>query len=230
MITADTQQLEPGGRVTVYELDCTSFGADQLFFHAHLQSGPIWWQGQEYGPWPINATGFERTSEQQPNPRLKVSNINGAIGAMCRMFQDLAGAKLIRRQTLVKYLDAANFAEGNPLADPGEHFPDEIWYIERKVGEDDETVEFELTTVADFNGRELPARQCTRICSALLHGGYRGPYCGYTGSAYFDINDQPADDPARDVCAGLVRSCQLRFGQDKPLPHGGFPAAGLLRT
>lgn len=98
------------------------------------------------------------------------------------------------------------------------------------MGEDDETVEFELTTVADFNGRELPARQCTRICSALLHGGYRGPYCGYTGLAYFDINDQPVDDTARDVCAGLVRSCQLRFGQDKPLPHGGFPAAGLLRT
>lgn len=118
----------------------------------------------------------------------------------------------------------------NPLADPGEHFPDEVWYIERKVGEDDETVEFELTTVADFNGRQLPARQCTRICSALLHGGYRGPYCGYTGSAYFDINDQPVDDPARDVCAGLVRSCQLRFGQDKAIPHGGFPAAGLLRT
>ncbi|TNV43125.1 phage minor tail protein L, partial [Corallococcus exiguus] len=49
MITADAQQLEPGGRITVYELDCSSFGADQLFFHQHLQSGVIWWQGQEYG-------------------------------------------------------------------------------------------------------------------------------------------------------------------------------------
>ncbi len=32
MITADAQQLEPGGRITVYELDASSFGADKLFF------------------------------------------------------------------------------------------------------------------------------------------------------------------------------------------------------
>ena len=49
MITADAQQLEPGGRITVYELDCSSFGADQLFFHQHLQSGVIWWQGRQMG-------------------------------------------------------------------------------------------------------------------------------------------------------------------------------------
>jgi len=230
MITADAQQLEPGGRVTVYELDCTSFGADQLYFHQHLQTGVIWWQGQEYGAWPIEATGFERTSDQPPNPRLRVSNIDGRIGALCLLFDDLAGARLIRRQTLVKYLDAANFPGGNPTADPGEHFPDEIWFIERKVSEDFETIEFELTTAIDLNGEQLPGRQCLPFCSWILRGGYRGPYCTYNGPPVADINDQPTDDPAKDDCSGLVRACKMRFGENNPLPHGGTPAAGLLRT
>ncbi|WP_443096809.1 phage minor tail protein L [Stenotrophomonas sp. PUT21] len=419
MITADAQQLEPGGRVTVYELDASSFGADQLFFHQHLQTGVIWWQGQEYGAWPIEATGFERTSDQPPNPRLRVSNIDGRIGALCLMYDDMVGARIVRRQTLVKYLDAANFppivnllnnsnnpaasnwsgvgtttsalpaevadgitfvgpalltsgganwhrrqaplrgqtpctpttvrvltvyfrygtsnaarvvfntnagagganvesivrltASGGPVsstafngpidvlsyesvgggvmklvlqirysvtatscqfafgpdsgpagrnvallgmqaqdgsvatafqattnnpvydrqptADPNEHFLDEIWFIERKVSEDFETVEFELATAIDLNGEQLPGRQIIAgTCGWLIRGGYRGPYCTYNGSVYFDINDNPVSDPARDICAGLVRSCKKRFGENNPLPYGGFPAAGLLRT
>lgn len=230
MITADAQQLEPGGRVTVYELDCSSFGADRLFFHAHLQTGVIWWQGQEYGPWPIAATGFERTSDQPPNPRLRVGNLDGRIGALCLLFDDLVGARIIRRQTLVKYLDAANFPEGNPMADPDEHFPDEVWFIERKPAEDFEAVEFELTTAIDLNGEQLPGRQTTNLCGAVIRGGYRGPYCGYNGPAVADFNDQPTSDPSRDQCSGLVRGCKLRFGENAELPYGGFPAAGLLRT
>ena len=231
MITADAQQLEPGGRVTVYELDCTSFGADQLFFHQHLQSGVIWWQGQEYGAWPIEASGFERTSDQPPSPRLKVGNVDGRIGALCLLFDDLVGARIIRRQTLVKYLDAANFADGNPTADPNEHFQDDIWFIERKASEDFETVEFELTTAIDLNGEQLPGRQIVAgNCGWIIRGGYRGPYCGYNGPAVADADDNPTDDPSRDQCGGRLKSCKLRFGENNPLPYGGFPAAGLLRT
>ena len=86
---------------------------------------------------------------------------------------------MIRRQTLTKYLDAANFPEGNPTADPGEHFQDEVWFIERKVSETKETVEFELTTAIDLNGEQLPGRQVIAgVCGWLIRGGYRGPYCG----------------------------------------------------
>ena len=63
MITADAQQLEPGGRITVYELDASSFGADKLFFHAHLQSGLIWWQA---GIWPLADRGQRLRAHQRP--------------------------------------------------------------------------------------------------------------------------------------------------------------------
>lgn len=230
-IETDVQKLEPGNRVTLYELDATALGADQLFFHAELQSGPIFWQGEEYGPWPIEADGFERTTDQPPTPRLRVGNVDGTITAMCLLFDDLVGAKIIRRRTLVKYLDAANFPGGNPDADPDEHFPDEVWFIERKVGESKDVVEFELASAMDLNGQELPGRQIIAgMCSWILRGGYRGPYCGYAGPPVADINDNPTSDPGQDRCGGRLHSCKLRFGANEPLPYGGYPAAGLLRT
>src|SRR3546814_18403294 len=62
-------------------------------------------------------------------------------------------AKLTRRRTLAKYLD------GMPDADPDEEFPPEIWFIEQKVGETSEAVEFELASAMDFQGVQLPRRQ-----------------------------------------------------------------------
>lgn len=56
MITADIQKLEPGELVALYELDASEIGGDVLRFHGYAQ-GPIWWQGNEYSPWAIEATG-----------------------------------------------------------------------------------------------------------------------------------------------------------------------------
>ncbi|ORE24200.1 phage tail protein, partial [Pseudomonas aeruginosa] len=42
------------------------------------------------------------------------------------------------------------------------------------------------------------------------------------------INDQPTDDPAKDQCAGLYRSCESRFGAGNQLPFGGFPAVSII--
>lgn len=230
-IEAEFQKLEPGAQVRLFEVDARDIGADQLFFHGHLQQGPIWWQGQQYDAYPVEAEGFARTGEQPPTPKFRVANIDGVIGALCLLFDDLVGAKVIVRRTLVKYLDAANFPGGNPTADPDEHFPDEIWFIERKASEDKETVEFELSSATDFGGVQLPGRQIIAgTCPWIMRGGYRGPYCGYTGSAYFDINDVPVVDPGLDVCGGRLSSCKLRFGENNELPYGGFPAAGLVRT
>lgn len=230
-ITSDIQSLNPGNRVTLFELDASMIGADQLLFHPHLQSGPIFWQGQQYDPWPIECDGFVRNSAQPASPTLRVSNIDASITALCLAFDDLVGAKLIRRQTLAQYLDASNFGGVNPTADPNEHFPDEIWYIERKSAENNETVEFELASAADLNGQQLPGRQIIpNACGWILRGGYRGPYCGYAGPPVADINDQPTSDPSKDVCGGRIASCKLRFGANNELPYGGFPAAGLIRS
>jgi lambda family phage minor tail protein L len=230
-IRYDIQTLEPGELVELFELDATQQGGDILRFHGHTQVGSIWWQGNEYSGWPIQTEGFARTGEgQQPTPTLSVGNVEGSITALCLYLDDMVGAKLSRMRTLGKYLDAANFPDGNPSADPEEQLPPELWYIEQKTEETNETVTFELASALDFNGTQLPRRQIVaNVCSWLTFGGYRGPYCGYTGSAYFDRDDNPVADPALDRCGGRLTSCKRRFGENNPLPYGSFPAADLIR-
>ncbi|MFP3432091.1 phage minor tail protein L [Paraburkholderia sp. SIMBA_061] len=227
-ITSDIQLLSPGRLIELFDLDATAIGGQMARFHAHLTAGPIVWQGNVYSPWPVTAEGFQRTSTgAAPTPTLKVGNVDGSISSLCIALADLVGAQVTRRRTLTKYLDAVNFPDGNPGADPDEEMPPEVWLIERKSHEDNETVEFELSSPLDFEGEQLPRRQ---IIPNICAWEYRSAECSYTGPAVADGNDQPTDDPAKDDCSKGLKACKLRFGANNPLPFGGFPAAGLVRS
>lgn len=231
-IYSDVQKLVPGERVELFELDGTEIGFEKLLFHGYVHAGSIIWQGREYRAWPIEADGFARTGEaQQPTPTLRVGNVDGYIAALAIQLDDLIGARLTRRVTLGRYLDAANWRTGNPEADPEAHFPDEIWYINQRTGEAKDVVEFALRTALDLNGMELPNRQIVaNLCHWLSLGGYRGAYCGYTGNQYFDADDSSVGDPAQDRCGGRLASCKARFGEGSELPFGSFPGAALIRS
>jgi lambda family phage minor tail protein L len=240
VILNDIQKLEVGGRVFLYELDLSGIGGQVLRFHNYTQQGAIIWQGVAYEPWAIEASGFSRTGDaQQPSPTLSVGNIGddgtgnpvvGVVSALCLLFDDLVGARFIRHQTLAKYLDAANFPDGNPSADPSEHLPDEIWLIEVKTRETPESIEFSLSSALDFQGQQLPNNKIlANHCLALKKGGYRGYWCQYTGSNMFDLNDEPVTDPILDRCAGMVSSCKKRFGEYEVINFVGAPSADRLR-
>jgi len=231
-LRADSQLLQPGSMIEVYELDGTSIDplAGVLLFHAHKQEGIITWQGLEYHPWPVEATGFLITSDKPPTPSLTVANGDGSITALCILYADLIGAKFTRRRTTSRYLDDVNFpGDVNPsgAANPGEHFPDQVWYIERKAAENKSAVKFELSSAMEFNGVRLPRR---KILANQCGWRYRSAECGYTGGPVADNLDTPTDDESLDECGLRPGSCKLRFGADNELPYGGFPAAGLIRV
>lgn len=52
-IKGDIQTLEPGALVELFEIDATDISGDVLRFHGYTQLGVIYWQGDEYSPWPI---------------------------------------------------------------------------------------------------------------------------------------------------------------------------------
>lgn len=227
-VKADVQGFAPGAIVELYELDTTvTGGVDVLRFTPH---GPnelgndIVWAGQTYTRFPIEATGFERRGNGAlPRPKLTVANVTGLMGAVA---DSLLGARLTRTRTFVKYLDAANFAGGNPQADPNQWIDREVWFVDRKATENKLLVEFELAAAFDLAGVMLPRRQVVANCCAWR---YRSAECGYTGGPVADINDQPTSHPALDQCGKRLASCKLRFGSHNPLPFGGFPATGLIR-
>lgn len=169
------------------------------------------------------------TSGSTAQPTLTLANLNGSITALCLRFEDMAQAKVTIHDTLAHYLDANNFPEGNPTADP-EQEKKQVYYIDRKSLENDETVEFELASPADLRGLQIPTRQIHSLCTWCSRGWYRtGKGCDYAGTRYFDENGQPVDDPSQDKCGGLLIDCQKRHGENNPVPFGGFPGAALIR-
>lgn len=230
MIESDVQKLNPGAIVEMFELDATAIGGSVLRWHSGVgfTGNDLVWQGVSYSRFPVEASGFERTSKGNlPRPSLRVANVSGLIGALARSLSDLLGAKVTRKRTFVKYLDAVNFPGGvNPQADPLVAFADEIWFVDRKAGENGIFVDFELSSAFDVQGVQLPRRQCVQNTCVWL---YRGAECGYTGPPVADRNDVPTADPDKDACGKRLSSCKLRFGQYEELPFGAMPGVGLIR-
>lgn len=229
-IQQDSQGYAPSALITLFELDATVLGGTISRFHPGLNqlSLSVVWQGNSYQQFPIEAIGFEATTDGPvPRPTVRISNVTGIVGALVRQYKGLVGAKFTRKRTLLKYLDAVNFTGGvNPTADPNQHYLDDIWFVNRKTRENKELVEFELVSPLDLQGLMLPRRQITQSCSWRR---YRGPECSYAGPPVADENDAPTTLASKDSCGRRLTSCELRFGVNKPLPFGGFPGAGTLR-
>lgn len=235
-INVEIQKLEPSAIIELFVLDGTSIGAeDILYFHAGTNGllTAIVWQGQTYNPFPIKVDGFEVTSGGQlPRPKLQISNlaptgggITGLVSFLALQYGDFRGAKIIRKRTLAKYLDAVNFPGSvNPSADDTASFLDDIYFVDQKESENRDFVQFALAVPIDVNGVQLPRRQ---IVQNICPWKYRGAECGYTGTVYFTEADVSTIDVTKDVCGKRLKSCKLRFTNN--LPYGGFPAAGLIK-
>ena len=229
----ELNKLAPSAVIELFELDGTaaSIGVDQVYrFHAGVNeqiSGNIVWNGQTYQRYPVEATGFTyEGGGQLPRPTISISNVLSLGTTLVLEYNDLVGATVTRIRTLKKYLDAVNFtSETNATADPFAEFPREIFIVDRKVAENRAVVSFELSATFDVAGVKLPRRQ---IIQNICPWTYKGEGCGYTGTNYFDINDNSVADVANDVCGHRLSSCKLRFGENAEIPYGGFPSAGLI--
>jgi lambda family phage minor tail protein L len=220
---SDLQAIAPSAVIELFqlELNAAQHGVNETYyFHAGVNatnSGDIIWNGQAYLAFPIEATEFEYTGTGSlPRPKLRISNIYGTItGIILTLPNGLEGAKVTRIRTLARYIDGANFPGGtNPLGtpDPTAEFPREIYYIDRKASENRDLIEFELAAAFDLVGVRAPKRQCV---SNVCQWTYRGAECGYAGNAYFDFNDVPVAAIGQDVCGKRLRSCELRFSQQR---------------
>ena len=76
----------------------------------------------------------------------------------------LNGAKFIRKVTLLKFLDNANFESGtNPFGTPANNtYENQTFFIDRKTIESKDFVEFECASALDLENRSAPKRIITR--------------------------------------------------------------------
>ena len=143
----------------------------------------IIWQSNTYERLPIEAQGFEYSGKGKiPRPQLIISNIGGitrnAGGSntvirvtdllltvnLITAHNDLLNAKVTRILTTADNLDAANFSGNtNPYGTPSnDQFPQEIYFIDRKVLESRDIVQFEMISALDLQNLRIPKRQVTR--------------------------------------------------------------------
>lgn len=217
------QEINPGAIIELYQLELNTQQhgtTDVLRFHAGVNlnnSGSVQWAGNTYLPFPIEADGFEYNGNGQlPRPRIRISNILSTISAILLTLPDgLEGAKVSRIRTLTRYLDAANFPGGvSPYSpDPTAEFPREIYYVDRKVIETRDVVEYELAAAFDLAGVRAPKRQCLANLCAWV---YRSAECGYTGGL--------------PTCDKTLQACRDHFGETAQLPFGAFPGVGSFNA
>ena len=219
------QSLSADSIVEFFSVDLTVIGGTDTFnFHAGTNSigTSVVWQGVTYQPFPVQAEGFELTTKGvMPRPTLHIANVTSVLIPYLTTYDDLVGAKVVRKRTFVRYLD------GQATADPTQHYDDETYYVEQKTRDDGIILSFELTSALDLYGVRLPSRI---ISVNSCQWAYRGGDCPYVGTAYFDVNDKSVSTVGADVCSKTVNGCKARFGSAAALPFGGFPAARVYKV
>tara|TARA_R100001510_G_scaffold8565_1_gene6589 strand:- start:177 stop:752 length:576 start_codon:yes stop_codon:yes gene_type:complete len=175
---SELQSINPTSIIELFviELNPTLHGSNTIYrFHSGANmnaNGQVIWAGNSYLRFPIECTGFEFGSRGTlPRPTITVSNILGTITAIIQdintttVGNDLNGAKFIRIRTLARFLDAVNFENNtNPFGtpDPSAEFPQEIFFLDRKVTENRNVVTWEAQSALDLINVKLPKRIATR--------------------------------------------------------------------
>ena len=186
-LKVDVQKGWHDAIVEMFDIDLSPItgNSNDLYYYTN-QVGPgnekIQWKGITYEPLPILSSGYEKsTTGQIAQPTLTVANILGTFTELISQYDDLVGAKVVRRRTLGKYLD------GQAESDFLQEFPIDIYYIERKTEENALSITWELASILDLEGLQLPRRI---IIQNLCLWQYRSSECGYTGAPLFNQDDQ----------------------------------------
>lgn len=192
--------LTPSALVTLYEIDVSDlYYSDDYFqnssepifrFHNEqkLFNNIIVWNGNSYYPVPIATDGFQYSARGSlPTPRISITIQDNTAPEVIRLKNylrsnnELAGAKLTRRRTFAKFLDAVNWdlIGGTPngfAPDPNSELVPDIYLFSRKSADNKSYLEYELTSVIDLDGTKLPNRLVLADRCPFV---YRGEGCLY---------------------------------------------------
>ena len=222
-MNAEVDKSTQGVLLDLFELDLTQFGGGIFYFcnQQNEKGGNVFWRGFEYQSYPIQIEGAALTNEGASNrPKLTVSNAEGLVVGLAEQYDLLVGAKVVRRQVLEKFLDAVNFTNGNPSADPTQEFVT-LYTIGQMATLDRYTATFTLNLPVETDDALVPARL---IIANVCSWEFRGDGCGYDGFAIMDQFGNPTTDMAKSGCPGRLKDCKAHFGKTAVLPFGGFPS------
>ena len=248
------QTQEPGSDlVELIELEFSD--STTLYFHSGIGTDGVTelqfrdkttpYTARTYTAIPIELKGVDKLSEGAASrPTLTVANVlatfRTAIGNVSN--KDLIGKRVVRRQTLKKYLadDGSGYAGAGDASPPIE-FPTDKFIIDRIASENKISISFELASVMDLEGVVLPNRIVVgKYCNWQYQGAGAPTWKGGCRwgknskvrigttlyKAYFNVDNEPIllySDVTTNI--GTLWSSVTEYGPDNwvyTVPAVGF--------
>jgi lambda family phage minor tail protein L len=181
----EAEKLSPNAIISMFVLDATGIGGGIFRFSplSRADGSDIVWQGDTYTRFPLKAEGYEfSTKGELPRPRVTFSNLFGVFTALNLGYQDLTRARFTRKRCYKKNLD------GEAQANPNASYPDDVFFIGRKIIQNKQLVQYELVSSLEIDGPQIPARQ---VFSNRCAWKYRSAECSYTDIPVADRNGNP---------------------------------------
>ena len=233
-----TQAARLGRAIILYELDLTPIGGAVLHVvNAEESRGAsvVTFGGIGYAPWPFELGGTDRgLNALEPRPSLNISNLGRFWDGHLFDYGNLIGAKIRRIRTFDTFLD------GQPNASTSQTFTPDVYILDKLIHHDDVRIEFECATPLDLERIKLPAQVMTADYCPRIYRRYNPTAdvfeydtsalaCPYTRAQSYDKDGIPSDVWGDSASKRLSTCCKPRFGENAPLPFGGYPALGKTR-
>lgn len=188
--------LSPSSLIELWVLDGSTMGNTDLSFKFFdgISYGwkPLVFAGQTYQPFPIKIEQMDIDSKALVRPKLTVANINGFMSMIALANQSLVGATVRRIRVFVRSIDAVNFPNNeNPWGtpDPTAIVSDQTFYVNRKIAENKDYIQFELCSPIEIDNVQLPRRMMLASNCVFVYRDLET--CGYTGLPKADKNNKP---------------------------------------
>ncbi len=184
-------KFDPSSLLELWKLDGRNIGLDTIYYFydgsaANYQA--VVYNGVSYIPFPIKVENMAADGKGSlPRPKLTLSNIHGFISSLLLETGQLVGAQVTRTRVFARFLDAVNFPVPVPnwvTPDPSAAYAPEPFVVNRKIIENAQVVQFELSSPLEINGIKLPGRQ---IIANVCKFAYRGSMCRYSGPPIADV-------------------------------------------
>ena len=178
---------DPTTPIVLFQMEMQNQG--KYFFHAGENGyrNPLVFGNAPYDYYPILGDGFDVQGDGRlPRPKITLSNHQGNVSLRLKYFDDFTSARVTRIKTMLKYLDNLNFPNSiNPHGEPDpESFTKDVYFVNQKVRETDDVVEFELVSALEIENAKIP---CRSVYSNTCSWNYRSKEgCGYSGKPIAD--------------------------------------------
>lgn len=200
-VNSEIYKMTPSTMIELFEIDTSGIGNNQLpdseqvlYFHNYIteQFSPVYFAGIRYMPLGVTFKNNEIKGDGSglPRPRFTIANTDGFVSSFLSQTDGLVGAKVTRKRTFAKYLDAATWGDKNPLGtpDPEAVLADDVYYIERVILENYELVELELVSILELEDVKVPKRRMLATACSFEYRNSSG--CRYSGPPKADYADR----------------------------------------